>query len=299
MTSFATYKKTRCLRVEKALESILPASEEEPQRLHQAMRYAVLDGGKRLRPLLVYAVGEALGAKLNVLDIPAAAVELIHAYSLVHDDLPAMDDDDVRRGKPSCHRAFDEATAILVGDALQSLAFEILVSPSEIHPTLQLQMVQILAEASGSLGMAGGQCMDLQATDASLDLPQLETLYRRKTGALIQASVQLGAWSVVGIAGSIRDALDIFAECLGLGFQIRDDIHDIEGDVLTLGKITYPKLVGMQQAKIHLHDLYQRAIDALSPLGDRSDCLAQLAEHMLCTNNEPDIQITKHYSSTS
>lgn len=290
-------------RVEKTLDGVLPSGEQQPQRLHQAMRYAVLNGGKRLRPLLVYAVGEALGAELELLDIPAAAVELIHAYSLVHDDLPAMDDDDWRRGKLSCHRAFDEATAILVGDALQSLAFEILARTRIIPATQRLNMLQALAVASGSVGMAGGQCMDLRVEQMSprteeISLSHLEALYRRKTGALIRASVQLGVEAAENVSEPIRAALDTFAESIGLGFQIRDDIQDIEKDVLLWDKTTYPKLVGVVQAQSDVHGLYQCAINALSLLKNpRSSCLAQLAKHMLCTNNEQNIQTTKHDSS--
>ncbi len=279
-------------RVENALEQILPPVEITPSRLHEAMRYSVLGGGKRLRPTLVYAAGTALAARDDALDACACAVELIHVYSLVHDDLPAMDDDDLRRGKPTCHKAFDEATAVLVGDALQSLAFQILtVNHVGLSPANQVKAVATLAQAAGSRGMAGGQALDLAAVGRQLDLAELENMHIHKTGALIRASVLLGALCAPEADPAKVDALDSYAKCIGLAFQIQDDILDVVGATDTLGKTqgadaargkpTYPSLLGLEGAREHAQDLLARADAALAPLGEDGEFLRNLAGYIV------------------
>jgi geranylgeranyl pyrophosphate synthase len=284
-------------RVERTLDRWLPPESEAPQRLHAAMRYAVLGGGKRVRPLLMYATGETLGIPPGRLDGPAAAVEIIHAYSLVHDDLPAMDDDDLRRGRPTCHKAFDEATAILAGDALQVLAFEILTRDRElqVEPKARLRMLEMLAEASGSYGMAGGQAIDLGAVGQALDQVELEDMHRKKTGALIRASVLLAATGVPGLTPDGYDALDLYARRVGLAFQIHDDILDVEGDTATLGKQqgadrarnkpTFPSVLGMDAAKDLAQQLHAEAVDALRPLGASAEPLRWMSEHIVTRRN--------------
>lgn len=291
--SLSTLLRNYQARAEQALQHWLPGAQILPSRLHQAMRYAALDGGKRIRPALVYMTGVALGAPLARLDGPACALELIHVYSLVHDDLPAMDDDDLRRGKPTTHIAFDEATAMLVGDALQSLAFYILAhDPKMINDAAQrLQMVETLALASGSRGMAGGQAIDLAAVGTAISLAELEDMHIHKTGALIRASVRLGALSQPDTDARQLEQLDHYAKCMGLAFQIRDDILDVEGDTATLGKPqgsdqasnkpTYPALVGMDEAKTMARDLHQDALDSLSSLGDAAQPLRDIAEYII------------------
>jgi geranylgeranyl pyrophosphate synthase len=276
-------------RVERCLERWLPDASTQPSRLHEAMRYAVLGGGKRVRPALAYATAEALGVPATRLDGPAAAVELIHAYSLVHDDLPAMDDDDLRRGRPTCHRAYDEATAILVGDALQVLAFEILASDPEMtpEPSQRLQIIRLLARASGTGGMAGGQAMDLAAAGRKLPLGELEQMHHLKTGALIHASVMMAAASADELGAARRDALDDYGIAIGLAFQIQDDILDVEGETGVLGKRahadaarekpTYPSVAGMAAAKARLRQLHDQAVAALEPLGVAAEPLAWLS----------------------
>lgn len=280
-------------RVEQNLDRWLPAAMIHPAHLHEAMRYAVLGGGKRIRPLLVYATGGALGVENTALDGPACAVELIHVYSLVHDDLPAMDDDDLRRGKPTCHKAFDEPTAILAGDALQTLAFYVLAhDPAiQVNATARLKMIETLALASGSRGMAGGQAIDLAAAGRTLTLGELEDMHIHKTGALIRASVALGALNKPEIDPDIFNRLDRYAKCIGLAFQIRDDILDIESDTATLGKTqgadiardkpTYPALLGMAEAKQRARDLHQEALDCLGTLGEHADPLRGIAEYIV------------------
>jgi farnesyl diphosphate synthase len=262
------------------MDQRLPAEAEAPQRLHRAMRYAVLGGGKRVRPLLVYLTGEAVGVPAERLDAPACAVELIHAYSLVHDDLPAMDDDDLRRGRPTCHRAFDEATAILAGDALQVMAFEILATDEAMVPEMhqRLAILRILAQASGPAGMAGGQAIDLAATGQPLSLRELEIMHKLKTGALIRASVMMAAYSADDPDPEVLAALDTFGENIGLAFQIQDDILDVEGDTETLGKRsqadaalakpTFPSVAGMAPSKARLAELHDRAVRSLGVLGE-------------------------------
>ncbi len=271
----------------------LPPADEPPQRLHEAMRYATLDGGKRVRACLVYAAGAALGVAPNVLDSPACAVELIHGYSLVHDDLPCMDDDNLRRGKPTCHRAYDEATALLVGDALQTLAFKILAANSALSINVQrrTQMVAALADAAGSRGMAGGQAIDLGAVGQTLALPELEDMHRRKTGALIRAAVRLGALACEQADDQALRALDHYARDIGLAFQITDDVLDVEGDAQSLGKTpgadeahnkpTYPALLGLQRAKARCAELTDSALAALAPFGENAGELAGLARYVI------------------
>ena len=279
-------------QVEAALDAHLPPAVVAPARLHTAMRYATLAGGKRLRAALVYAAGEALGARAEILDVPACALELIHAYSLVHDDLPAMDNDDLRRGKPTCHKAFDEATAILVGDALQTLAFELLAcDPGLAVPAeRRLAMIARLATAAGAGGMAGGQAIDLEATGRVLTLAELETMHARKTGALIRAAVALGA--LAADAGPERLArLDDYARHIGLAFQIVDDILDIEGDTATLGKPqgsdaerakpTYPAILGLERAKALARECHAAALESLSPLEDNGRLLREIADFII------------------
>ncbi|MGD9889524.1 MAG: (2E,6E)-farnesyl diphosphate synthase [Halothiobacillaceae bacterium] len=276
-------------RVEQALERILPAAESTPSRLHCAMRYAALGTGKRVRPFLVYRVGNMLGAYDACLDAPAAAVELIHAYSLVHDDLPAMDDDDLRRGRPTCHRAFDEATAILTGDALQTLAFATLTTAIELDADTRLAMVRELAQASGSQGMAGGQALDLAAVGQTIDLVALEHMHRLKTGALIAASVQLGA--LAAHADTVTQTqLARYARAIGLAFQVRDDILDVTAHSHTTGKTqgkdaadgkpTYVSLLGLEGAHTLATQLRDEAIAALDCL-PKNELLQQLAHYIV------------------
>lgn len=279
--------------VENALENWLPGENVEPGHLHAAMRYAVLGNGKRIRPVLVYATGEAFGVELDALESPACAVELIHAYSLIHDDLPAMDNDDLRRGRPTCHRAFDEATAILAGDALQALAFHILAQSDTIrvNDRQRLQMIDALAYASGSRGMAGGQAIDLAAVGKKLGINALENMHRHKTGALIQASVEMGALSAENVDRQSLDNVSRFAHCIGLAFQVQDDILDVESDTETLGKPqgsdmqrnkpTYPELLGMDAAKAVANRLHAEALDCLADFDDKAATLRQVADYIV------------------
>jgi farnesyl diphosphate synthase len=279
-------------RADDVLSRTLPPDEQAPQELHRAMRYAVLGGGKRLRPVLVYATGTALGAPLESLDACAAAVEIIHAYSLVHDDLPAMDDDSLRRGRPTCHVAFGEAMAILAGDALQALAFEVLARDTAQRgaPSIHVEMLATLAAACGSHGMAGGQALDLAAVGKHLTPKQLERMHVQKTGALIRASVRLGALASGCNDSELLDALERYGHCVGLAFQIRDDILDIEGDSATIGKTagkdaanakpTYPGVLGIDAAQTELRQFTDAAIDAVKPLGARADELISIARYV-------------------
>ncbi len=280
-------------RIERVLDQCLQLPDPGTTRLRESMRYSVLGGGKRLRPVLVYLTGESLGAPLSRLDAPAAAVELIHVYSLVHDDLPAMDDDDLRRGRPTCHRAFDEATAILAGDALQALAFAILADDAlgDIDPAVRIAMLRTLARAAGTGGMAGGQAVDLAAVGQSLCVEAVENMHRRKTGALIQGSVLLGALAAGIAPGPQLDALDTFGARIGLAFQIQDDILDVEGDATLLGKATgadaahskptYPSTVGLEASRVRARELRDQALAALAPLGDRAAMLTELAHFVV------------------
>lgn len=279
-------------QVEGALDRLLPLSSVAPTRLHAAMRYAVLGGGKRVRPLLAFASGEVAEAPLDRVSIAAAAVELIHAYSLVHDDLPCMDDDVLRRGKPTCHVQFDEATALLVGDALQSLAFELL-SARELAPEPggQIEMVRLLASAAGSRGMAGGQAIDLESVGKALSLPELEFMHIHKTGALIRASVLLGARCGAALDADGLARLDRFAKYIGLAFQVVDDVLDADSTTATLGKTagkdadrnkpTYVQVLGVSRARALALEMCATAIDAVAPLGARAARLTELADFIV------------------
>jgi farnesyl diphosphate synthase len=276
-------------RANRALAALFPASPDEGDTLVQAMRYAVLGGGKRLRPLLVYAAGHAVGGAYEALDAPACAVELIHAYSLVHDDLPAMDDDALRRGQPTCHVAFGEAMAILAGDALQALAFELLAADGHMHvdDAVRVRMLRTLGTACGAQGMAGGQAVDLNATGVRLDVSALERMHEMKTGALIRASVQLGALAGGCTGEATLQALDRYARAVGLAFQVRDDILDVEADTEVLGKTagkdaaqaksTFPALLGIDASRERLLALVDEALEAVAFLGQPADLLVRLA----------------------
>jgi farnesyl diphosphate synthase len=279
-------------RLEKSLSHWLPAAGTHPSTLHESMRYAVLDGGKRIRPTLVYASGQAVGSSPELLDGPASAIELMHAYSLAHDDLPAMDDDDLRRGKPSCHKAYGEATAILAGDALQSLAFYVLAHDNTaITDRTRRRMIETLALAAGSRGMAGGQFIDLAAAGEELDIAELEDMHIHKTGALIRCSVVIGALTNPELEPGILDRLDHYAKCIGLAFQIRDDILDEEGETGTLGKrsgsdrslskSTYPALIGLDAARQRADELHEEAMDSLSGLGEPADPLRWISLYII------------------
>ena len=275
-------------RTEAVLDSLLPASNIVPNKLHQAMRYATLGGGKRVRALLAHAAGEFCGADANKVDIGAASVEMIHAYSLVHDDMPCMDDDDLRRGKPSCHKQFDDATALLVGDALQSLAFQILSAPDFLAPKQQLHMVHLLAVASGSRGMAGGQAIDLASVGQTLTQTELEQMHIHKTGALIRAAALLGAYSATEQDAERIHAINQYAQAIGLAFQVVDDILDAEADTATLGKTagkdadsnkpTYVTILGLVRAKELAQALYQSAISPIQAYEHQGLRLMQLAQ---------------------
>lgn len=278
------------LRVERALTETLPSERTQPSRLHAAMRYATLGGGKRLRACLVYASGTLAGARLEALDAAAMAVELVHAYSLVHDDLPCMDDDDLRRGKPSCHRAFDEASALLAGDALHSLAFELVASAPGLDDTTRVALTRELARAAGAAGMAGGQALDLAAVGRALDAPALEVMHRLKTGRLILAAVRLG-YLTAGATPQLAAALDDYAQAVGLAFQIVDDVLDVDGEVAALGKRpgadaargkpTYATLLGVDGARTEAAALVERALASLARLGDNAGFLTELARRSL------------------
>ena len=291
MSSLHDTLKRLQVRVEQALATRLPDVRPPIARLAEAMRYATLNGGKRIRACLVYASGEALGANADILDDAACAVELIHSYSLIHDDLPCMDDDDLRRGRPTCHRAFDEATALLAGDALQGLAFEIL---SEQDDRRRVAMAHLLARAIGAHGMAGGQAIDLAAVGGTLSAPELEDMHRRKTGALIHASVMLGAQAAAPVEPTVLTALDRYGWAVGLAFQIVDDVLDEEGETQALGKTsgadrargkpTYPSILGMAASKQRAHALMVDALESLKPLGDNAHLLAELARYIVQRN---------------
>ncbi len=281
-------------RINQQLANWLPEESEPPKKLHQAMRYAVLGGGKRIRPALLYATGQALGTDLEKLDTSACAVELMHSYSLVHDDLPAMDNDDLRRGLPTCHKAFDEATAILAGDAIQALAFAILANDASTTKQ-RIKLIQLLAESSGSLGMAGGQAIDLASINKRLDKNEIEQMHRLKTGALIKASVLMAV-----TVSNIEDPVAInrfahFADCIGLAFQIRDDILDIQVDTNTMGKPqgsdaaqnkpTYPSIMGIQEAENTAHELLNEALNEIKTLNSKGDTLRAISEYMVVRNS--------------
>jgi farnesyl diphosphate synthase len=282
-------------RMEAALARLLPSAGVVPQRLHAAMRYAALEGGKRVRPLLAFAAGEITQADPARLEIVAAAVEMIHAYSLVHDDLPCMDDDVLRRGKPTVHVEYDEATALLVGDALQALAFELLGAQRLADdPAVQLEMVQWLASACGSRGMAGGQAIDLAATGKTLSPAELEFMHIHKTGALIRAAVRIGAACGAPLAAAARERLDHYAKCVGLAFQVVDDLLDADASTATLGKTagkdaqqgkaTYVSVLGATRAREFAEELRveaRKALGAQPDLAARSHRLAELADFIV------------------
>lgn len=283
-------------RSEASLDKWLPSEDINPAQLHQAMRYSVLNGGKRIRPILVYAAGYAVAANEVALDAPASAVEFIHAYSLIHDDLPAMDDDDLRRGKPTCHKAFTEAQAILAGDALQSLAFHTIAHglPNNIPAEQKLDILDALAIASGSRGMAGGQAIDLAAVGKSLNIAELEDMHVHKTGALIRASVKMGALCQPKIDNAKLKKLDHFAKCIGLAFQIQDDILDVTSDTETLGKTqgadialnkpTYPSLLGLDGAREMAAELHEEAHESLNIFAEKAAPLRWLADYIVKRN---------------
>jgi geranylgeranyl pyrophosphate synthase len=274
-------------RVAGVLDRTLPAEDVAPVRLHSAMRYAVLNGGKRIRPLLVYATGECLGVDPAQLDAPAAAIELVHAFSLVHDDLPAMDDDDLRRGKPTVHRQYDEATAILAADALQPLAFSVLAGAANIPTAVRAELVGRLADACGSLGMTGGQAIDLESEGGRFDRAHLEKMYAQKTGALIHAAVVSACLLDATADREQAEALDRFAREVGIAFQIRDDILDIEGETAVIGKpagsdaglakATWPGLLGIEPARQRCDELFERATGRLACFGEAAEPLRWLA----------------------
>lgn len=284
-------------RVEDALEHWLPPERIHPTALHRAMRYATLGEGKRIRPTLVYATAQAIGIEPERLNGAACAVELIHAYSLVHDDLPAMDDDDLRRGRPTCHKAFGEATAILAGDSLQTLAFHVLTKDEALPggPDARLAMIAALAMASGSRGMAGGQALDLEAEGSEIDLAMLEHTHIHKTGALIRAGVRMATLADPDLDTDRCDRLDHYAKCLGLAFQVRDDILDVEGDTIVIGKTsgkdkvqgkaTYPALMGIEGARQAAEDLVEEALGSMEPFDERADPLRWIAGYMVQRNH--------------
>jgi len=280
-------------RVDAELERWLPSSDVDPKRLHAAMRYAVMGGGKRVRPALIYATGESLSIDLARLDGAAVSVELMHAYSLVHDDLPAMDNDDLRRGQPTCHKRFDEATAILAGDALQALAYQVLSQHQAISddPAIRARMIATLAHASGSEGMAGGQAIDLESIGKPLDLQALENMHRRKTGALFRACVAFAAYNHPQLSDALLERLDRYAAAIGLAFQIADDILDVVGDTATLGKSagadsaldkpTYPSILSLDGARRHALLMHEQALLSLQGLDEKFDILRQLSAYIV------------------
>lgn len=280
-------------RVDAALDKYLPSDDPPEHNLAEAIRYSVVGGGKRIRPAMVYATGEAMGVSTDLLDIPACAVEMIHAYSLIHDDLPAMDDDDLRRGRPTCHKAFDEATAILAGDALQALAYEILAKDDhkELTPEHRVDMLSLLTEASGAHGMAGGQAVDLASVGKQLDLAQLEHMHQLKTGALIRASILLGGMCKQDISKDEMKMLSNYALCIGLSFQIQDDILDVVSDTETLGKPqgsdeaqekpTFPAIIGLEKSRQLAMEQHELALKHLEPLDEKADSLRQLSAYIV------------------
>ena len=290
--SFAEFHQWSQDRFTQVLDNQGKFNGADAHRLQQAMSYSMLNGGKRVRPMLVYAAAQAVDADMNHADFAAAAVEMIHAYSLVHDDLPAMDDDDLRRGKPTCHIQFDEATAILAGDALQTEAFTLLSSSIEgLSAQQQLNLVNTLGKASGLIGMAGGQSLDLEAVNQSVDLAYLENMHNHKTGALILASVLMGAHCGNNVSKDTLTSLSTYAKAIGLAFQVQDDILDVVSDTQTLGKTqgadaannkpTYVSLLGLDGAKAKAYELHKAAINAIEPLGDKAQPLAHIADYII------------------
>ncbi len=291
--AFVAQLETWQLRMERALAARLPEPHLVPARLHEAMRYSVLGGGKRIRPALLFATARAVGLAEEQVEAAACAIELVHVYSLVHDDLPAMDDDDMRRGRPTCHKAFDEATALLVGDALQPLAFQLLAHDPALPASaaIRLRLITMLAEAIGTFGMAGGQAIDLAVQGMQLDIGQVEDMHARKTGALIRASVLLAAECEPGLDPALYGGLGRFANAVGLAFQIQDDLLDVTGDAVTLGKATgadserakptHPAVIGIEASRQRVSLLHSQAINALAPFGERAQLLRALANWLL------------------
>ena len=290
---FGAQLETWRVRMERALAARLPQPDLVPARLHEAMRYSVLGGGKRIRPALLFATALTLGLSEDEVEAAACAIELVHVYSLVHDDLPAMDDDDMRRGRPTCHKAYDEATALLVGDALQPLAFQLLAVDEALpaSPAIRLRLIDLLAQAIGTFGMAGGQAIDLAVQGMRLDIGQVEDMHARKTGALIRASVLMAAECAPSLDTSLYGALNRFATAVGLAFQIQDDLLDLTGDALTLGKATgadserakptHPAIIGIAASQQRVRLLHNQAISALAPFGERAQPLRSLAHWLL------------------
>lgn len=295
MNDLQMWQKRVAAQAEIILQQKLPQISQEPAVLHEAMRYSALDGGKRLRPLLVWAASQLGDSVQAACESAMAAVECIHVYSLVHDDMPEMDNDQLRRGKPTCHVQFGDAVALLTGDALQTLAFDILTAPTELPAERQLKMVQVLAKASGSLGMAGGQAIDLANVGKDMKQPALEQMHGLKTGALIRAAVQLGGLSCPKITDSQLARLDAYAAKLGLAFQVIDDVLDCEADTATLGKTagkdadnnkpTYVKLMGLQAVREYAEQLVREAVAELAVFDERAQYLRQLAEYVVARNH--------------
>ena len=291
--AFAALLKSWQARMELALAARLPDPDEVPTRLHQAMRYSVLGGGKRIRPALVFATARTIGVADEEVEPIACAIEFVHVYSLVHDDLPSMDDDDLRRGRPTCHKAYDEATAVLVGDALQSLAFHVLARDPALpaSPAIRLRVIKLLEEASGTFGMAGGQAIDLAAQGKQLNIAQVEEMHARKTGALIRASVLMAASCLPSLESRCYEALAAFVSPIGLAFQIQDDLLDVLGDATTLGKATgadgqrgkptHPAVIGVAASQERVRLLHAQALEALEPFGARATPLRWLAAWLL------------------
>ena len=289
--AFSTWTSAMQSRIETVLHQHMPTDKIIPAHLHAAMRYATLDGGKRVRALLTYAAASFCNADSNKADAAAAAVELIHAFSLVHDDMPCMDDDDLRRGKPSTHKQYGDATALLVGDALQSLAFQLVAQDNHIQDAQKINMLHLLAVATGSRGMAGGQAIDLESTNVSLSQTDLEVMHLHKTGALIHAATLLGAYSADDVSDKKIKAVDRFSKAIGLAFQVIDDVLDAESDTQTLGKTagkdadanksTYVTILGLNKAKALAHEFHQTAIKALSPFEQEAELLRQLANFIM------------------
>ena len=290
---FGTQLESWRLRMESALAARLPEADVVPARLHEAMRYSVLGGGKRIRPALVFATARAVGLTEDEVEAAACAIELVHVYSLVHDDLPAMDNDDLRRGRPTCHKAFDEATALLVGDALQPLAFQLLARDPKLPASsaVRLRLIDMLAQAIGTLGMAGGQAIDLAVQGLPLDIGQVEDMHARKTGAVIRASVLMAAECAPPLDQNLYGALSRFANAVGLAFQIQDDLLDVTGDASMLGKATgadasrvkptHPAVIGISASQQRVRLLHNQAIHALLPFGERAESLRSLAHWLL------------------
>lgn len=289
---FDSWSREVATRMQAVLAGLLPASRIAPARLHDAMRYSTLGGGKRVRAMLAFGAGEVTSAEPSRVEVVASAIEMVHAYSLIHDDLPCMDDDVLRRGKPTCHVEFDEATALLAGDALQSLAFQLLAQHrlADDRDT-QLEMIELFAVACGSRGMAGGQAIDLESVGGSLTLPELEFMHILKTGALIRASVVMGARCGAALTPTDRDGLDRYAKCVGLAFQVVDDILDEEGDAESLGKTagkdkaagkpTYTSLMGLGDARRFAGELLKDAEEAIAPFGERARRLREIASFIV------------------